>query len=164
MLGWKREEVIAAQNRLPEDRLRKQAEQRKNSRSFYQALKKPGPFGVNIISEIKRASPSKGLIRKDLDPVTYAGAYEKGGAAALSVLTDQSFFQGSPEDLKIAKGAVQLPVLRKDFTISTGMETLDVGFFSQHELPDLSTPRNTSYQIEKMFDFHFDRLHWPIID
>jgi indole-3-glycerol phosphate synthase len=115
----KREEITAAQNAIPEDRLREQAEQRRNRRSLYQALKKPGPFGVNIISEIKRASPSKGLIRKDLDPVTYARAYEKGGAAALSVLTDQSFFKGSPEDLKNAKGAVQLPVLRKDFTIST---------------------------------------------
>ena len=115
----KREEITAAQNNMPEDRLRGQAEQRRNRRSLYQTLKNPGSFGVNIISEIKRASPSKGLIRKDLDPVTYARAYEKGGAAALSVLTDQSFFKGSPEDLKNAKGAVQLPVLRKDFTIST---------------------------------------------
>ena len=115
----KKEEITAAQNDIPEDRLREQAEQRKNRRSFYEALKEPGPFGVNIISEIKRASPSKGLIRKDLDPATYARAYEKGGAAALSVLTDQSFFQGSPKDLQSAKGAVQLPVLRKDFTIST---------------------------------------------
>ncbi len=114
----KKEEITAAQNDIPEDRLREQAEQRKNRRSFYEALKEPGPFGVNIISEIKRASPSKGLIRKDLDPATYARAYEKGGAAALSVLTDQSFFQGSPKDLQSAKGAVQLPVLRKDFIIS----------------------------------------------
>lgn len=52
----------------------------------------------------------------------------------------------------------------EDFGISTGMETLDVGFFRQNELPELSTPRNTSYQIQKMFDFHFDRIHWPIID
>ena len=115
----KREEITAAKKEIPEDRLRGQAEQRRNRRSLYQALKNPGPLGVNIISEIKRASPSKGLIRKNLDPVTYARAYEKGGAAALSVLTDQSFFKGSPEDLKTAKGAVQLPVLRKDFTIST---------------------------------------------
>ena len=118
IVNRKREEITAAQNEIPEGRLREQTEQKKNRRSLYQALKEPGPFGVNIISEIKRASPSKGLIRKDLDPVTYARAYERGGAAALSVLTDQSFFQGSPEDLKSAKGAVQLPVLRKDFTIS----------------------------------------------
>lgn len=52
----------------------------------------------------------------------------------------------------------------KGFEISAGMETLDVGFFKQHQLPELSTPRNTKYQIEKMFDFHFDRIHWPIID
>lgn len=52
----------------------------------------------------------------------------------------------------------------ENFEISTGMETLDVGFFKQHELPELSTPRNTAGQIHKMFDFHFDRIHWPIID
>jgi len=115
----KREEITAAQNEIPECRLREEAEQRRNRRSLYEALKNPGPFGVNIISEIKRASPSKGLIRNDLDPVTYARAYEKGGAAALSVLTDRPFFQGSPQDLKSAKGAVNLPVLRKNFIIST---------------------------------------------
>ena len=119
IVNRKREEITAAQNEIPEGRLREQTEQKKNRRSLYQALKEPGPFGVNIISEIKRASPSKGLIRKDLDPVTYARAYEQGGAAALSVLTDRSFFQGSPQDLRSAKGAVSLPVLRKDFIIST---------------------------------------------
>ena len=115
----KREEIAAAQKDIPESRLRGQAERRKDRRPFTESLKKPGLLGVNIIAEIKRASPSKGLIRKNLDPVKYAGAYEKGGAAAISVLTDQPFFQGSPHDLKSAKGAVQLPVLRKDFIIST---------------------------------------------
>ena len=95
----KREEITAAQNEIPEGRLREDAEQRRNRRSLYEALKNPGPYGVNIISEIKRASPSKGLIRNDLDPATYARAYEKGGAAALSVLTVRPFFQGSPQYL-----------------------------------------------------------------
>ena len=117
IVARKREEITAARNEIPENRLRMQAEDEKDRRSFYQALKSPGPFGVNIVSEIKRASPSKGLIRKNLDPAAYARAYEKGGAASLSVLTDRSFFQGSPEDLKTAKGAAQLPVLRKDFII-----------------------------------------------
>jgi indole-3-glycerol phosphate synthase len=88
-------------------------------RPFFKRLERPGPGGANIIAEIKRASPSKGPIRPDLNAADYARAYEKGGAACLSVLTDRDHFMGTEEDLIQARMATTLPVLRKDFTISS---------------------------------------------
>jgi indole-3-glycerol phosphate synthase len=72
-----------------------------------------------IIAEAKKASPSKGVLSADFDPARIARQYESGGASAISVLTDESFFQGSLADLKAARAAIQIPVLRKDFTIAT---------------------------------------------
>lgn len=113
------ETVTAAIRKTPESVLREHSQNREDYRPFFERLKTCSPGGANIIAEIKRASPSKGEIRPDLDPVAYARAYEQGGAACLSVLTDQPFFMGSDEDLTRARAAVSLPVLRKDFTIST---------------------------------------------
>ena len=115
----KKREVKEAKKRISESTLVKDAGLYRDKRPFLGALKKPGASGVNIIAEIKRASPSRGIICADLDPVAMAEKYEHGGAAALSVLTDNKYFKGSIEDLKQAIKATCLPVLRKDFLISS---------------------------------------------
>jgi len=116
IVAQKKEEIAAAQKRLPESQLREEAFLPRKRRPFMKRLEQPG---TNIIAEIKRASPSKGSLCPNLDPAAYAAAYQKGGAAALSVLTDQPHFQGSFEDFKTARKATTLPSLRKDFLISS---------------------------------------------
>lgn len=115
----KKQEIEAARKNMPEKQLIEQALMPRKKRPFLKSLERPGPSGVNIIAEIKRASPSKGVLCSDLNPVTYASQYEQGGAAALSVLTDKPYFNGSVEDLKSARKTTKLPVLRKDFLISS---------------------------------------------
>jgi indole-3-glycerol phosphate synthase/phosphoribosylanthranilate isomerase len=119
ILAHKGQEVEAARHRVPEAVLRDQAQAAGPRRPFLQRLATPGTGGINVIAEIKRASPSKGPIRLDLDPMALARAYEAGGAACLSVLTDGAFFKGSLEDLRLARQATTLPVLCKEFIVST---------------------------------------------
>lgn len=114
----KGQDIATARKTISEARLADLAGQRSDFRPFREALNRPGATGVNIIAEIKRASPSKGDIRPDLDAARTAAAYEAGGAAAVSVLTDATFFKGSLDDLKAARAACQLPLLRKEFIIS----------------------------------------------
>lgn len=94
--------------------LREEAEKLKVPRNFRDALSREG---INIIAEVKKASPSRGVIREDFNPVEIARSYERGGARAISVLTDEKFFHGSPFYLRQVAESVKLPVLRKDFII-----------------------------------------------
>jgi len=113
IVARKREEF--AQATTPRAELERRADQlRPSRRGFRAALLRRSPA---VIAEIKKASPSKGVLREDFDPVALAREYERGGAAAISVLTDEPFFQGSLEHLVSARSAVSLPALRKDFTL-----------------------------------------------
>lgn len=114
ILDSKREEVAALKAALPLDSVAENAARAPPPRDMHAALRAPG---VSLIAEVKRASPSKGLLRPELHPGALARRYEAGGASAISVLTDDRFFQGSMADLRAARGAVTLPVLRKDFVI-----------------------------------------------
>jgi indole-3-glycerol phosphate synthase len=118
ILEVKAAEVAAAQVVLPLPQLQAQARAAAPPRDFAGALKaKIAAGGAAVIAEVKKASPSKGVLRAQFDPAAIATSYERHGAACLSVLTDRQFFQGGLDDLKAARGACRLPVLRKDFMV-----------------------------------------------
>jgi indole-3-glycerol phosphate synthase len=115
IVAAKRQEIETARKAVPVERLSERLSAAPPVRDFAAALK-TGP-GMRVIAEVKKASPSAGLIRADFDPVAIARAYAASGAACISVLTDEQFFQGSLADLIAVRNAVPLPVLRKDFLL-----------------------------------------------
>jgi len=111
---------IEVQNRKLQqtlEELKEQVRSMPRCRNFYKAVTKPNPRGINVIAEVKKASPSAGIIREEFDAVEIALIYERCGADAISVLTDEKYFQGKLQYIEQIKQAVELPILRKDFVI-----------------------------------------------
>lgn len=117
IVATKRQEIAAAKAARPEAKLRELAATAPAPRNFFTALSGPGP--IKLIAEVKKASPSAGIIRADFEPVSIAQTYERHGASCLSVLTDEKYFQGSLDYLVAVRAAVGLPVLRKDFILDS---------------------------------------------
>ena len=122
IVDHKHAEVARAKAALSEAEIRTRAEAlagRREKRPFLEVLSRDRSAGINIIAEVKRASPSKGEIRIDLDAASLAADYEAGGAACISVLTESRYFKGGEADFQAARGAASLGMLRKDFLIDT---------------------------------------------
>jgi indole-3-glycerol phosphate synthase len=118
IVAVKREEIALAKARRSEASLRAEAQARSEVRGFAAALRATADAGrAAVIAEVKKASPSKGVLREHFVPAEIAASYARGGAACLSVLTDEGFFQGRAAYLESARGACELPVLRKDFIV-----------------------------------------------
>ena len=118
ILETKRKEVSQLKRRVTLEELKRQATDAPECRNFFAAVtKQPRRRPVNLIAEVKKASPSAGVIREDFDPAAIAGQYEAANADALSVLTDEQYFQGSLDYLRAVRQAVSIPVLRKDFIV-----------------------------------------------
>ncbi|HZA96967.1 MAG TPA: indole-3-glycerol phosphate synthase TrpC [Burkholderiaceae bacterium] len=119
ILATKRDEVAQAQKQRTLAEMRRDAEQRRGVRNFVASIRiKLEQHRPAVIAEIKKASPSKGVLRDHFDPAAIAASYAQNGAACLSVLTDSQYFQGSLEDLAAARSSSGLPALRKDFVVN----------------------------------------------
>lgn len=112
--AYKRDEVAARKLIVPQDRLVEAAKEARPPQDFRRALRAEG---MSLIAEVKRASPVKGVFMEDMDPVDVAGAYEQGGASAISVLTDEKYFKGTLDDLTVVRKHVAIPCMRKEFIV-----------------------------------------------
>jgi indole-3-glycerol phosphate synthase len=145
IVASKRREIDVSRAKLPEKDLERQLADLPTTRDFHAALAH-GP-GIRLIAEVKKASPSAGVLRADFDPVAIARIYEASGAAALSVLTDEPFFQGKLEYLTAIRAAVALPLLRKDFILEryqllqARLAGADAVLLIAEILDDLALPR-----------------------
>lgn len=117
ILDYKRKEIAQQKKLIAVELLKEQIKDLPKCRNFHKAVTKPNKRGINVIAEVKKASPSAGVIRKDFEPVEIAKIYEQCGADAISVLTDEKYFQGRLEYLTQIKNTVSVPVMRKDFII-----------------------------------------------
>jgi indole-3-glycerol phosphate synthase len=117
IIADKRAEVSYRKSQTSLEQLKQQVRAKPKCRNFYKAVTRPNSRGINVIAEVKKASPSAGIIREDFDPVEIAQIYAKCGADAISVLTDEKYFQGRLEYINQIHEAVDLPILRKDFII-----------------------------------------------
>src|SRR5438067_1705334 len=117
ILATKRQEVEDRRQRMPVDALKETIGTLGRPRNFFHAVTRSGPKPLNLIAEVKKASPSAGVLRENFDPVAIARTYAAAGADALSVLTDEKYFQGKLEYIHAIRDVVKLPVLRKDFII-----------------------------------------------
>ncbi len=117
IIADKRLEVRSRKEKTSLEELKEQVRAMPKCRNFYKAITTPNKRGINVIAEVKKASPSAGVIREDFEPVAIAQTYKKCGADAISVLTDEKYFQGRLEYINQIHQAVDLPVLRKDFIV-----------------------------------------------
>ncbi len=117
IIADKRAEVSCRKSQRSLEQLKEEVCSLQKCRNFYKAVTKPNRRGINVIAEVKKASPSAGIIRENFDPVAIAQIYKKCGADAISVLTDEKYFQGRLEYVKQISEAVDLPILRKDFIV-----------------------------------------------
>jgi indole-3-glycerol phosphate synthase len=117
IIADKKTEVELRKSQVSLEQFKEQIRPMRKCKNFYKAVTKPNSRGINVIAEVKKASPSAGIIREDFDPVAIAKTYEKCGADAISVLTDEKYFQGRLEYIKQVKEVVDLPILRKEFII-----------------------------------------------
>jgi indole-3-glycerol phosphate synthase len=158
----KKKEIAVSKLKKPLSFLMKEAARAKRSRGFLRSLQKAG--SIHVIAEIKRRSPSKGVLRKIFKPVALARTFEKAGASALSVLTDKKFFGGSPDILKKVHRTTTLPILRKDFILEEYQvyETKQMGadallliaaILSKNELASLSSLARR-LDLDVLFEVH----------